>query len=179
MVRQTQAVQRLVDDAEQAWASPQEVMDTFRGLMRQMAGTVAIIATEHEGQWHGMAATSVISLCMEPPALLFCVNRAASIYEPLLARGAASINLLSREQSELCAIFSGKEKGAARFRHGSWVAGHDGLPRLEGAVGQLFVRTRQECAYGTHGVFSGALVAAGSSSADPLVYLNGGFATLA
>jgi flavin reductase (DIM6/NTAB) family NADH-FMN oxidoreductase RutF len=178
MIQQAQVMRRSAD-GKGAIISAQALTDALRGLMRQMAGTVAIIATEHEGQWHGMAATSVVSLCMEPPALLFCVNRSASIYQPLLGRGAACINLLSREQSDLCGIFSGKEKGAARFQHGTWTAGHEGLPCLEGALGHLFVRANQECAYGTHGVFSGALIEATVGGGDPLVYLNGGFAAFA
>jgi flavin reductase len=150
--------------------------DQFRQLMRQMAATVTLITTEHEGQWYGMAATSVVSLALEPPTLLFCVNRDASLYGALLARGAACINLLSREQAQLCGVFGGQERGAARFRHGQWEVGDDGLPRLDGAAGHIIVRSRCQFDYSSHGVFLGEVAQVQSSDgADPLIYLDGGF----
>lgn len=144
--------------------------------MRQMAGTVAVISTEADGEWHGMSATSVMSLSMDPPALLFCINRAASIYQPLLTRGDACINLLTRKQAELCSVFSGKEKGGARFAYGRWRAGRGGVPCLDEALGHVFVHAREEFVYSTHGVFSGAVEEVRLDSAQwPLVYLNGDF----
>lgn len=159
-------------------AAQDVLMSRFRHLMRQMAATVAVVATEHDGQWFGMAASSVVSLSMEPPALIFCVNRSASIYRPLLERGAACVNLLSEERAQLCAVFSGKEKSSARFRHGAWSAGHRGLPCLTDAVGQIVVSVREAFTHGTHAVFVGDVekVSVGCGR-PPLVYLDGSFIT--
>lgn len=150
----------------------------FRTAMRDMAGTVAIISTEVEGERHGMAATSVISLSMDPPSVLFCVNRDASIHGPLMRRSAAAINILGNDQASLCKVFSGGEKGAARFRHGTWHTGPEGLPCLAEAVETLVVRCQEQFAHGTHTVFSGDILNVLPGTArSPLVYLNGTFLT--
>ncbi|MEX0730737.1 MAG: flavin reductase family protein [Aquisalimonadaceae bacterium] len=148
----------------------------FKIAMRDMAGTVAIISTELDGERHGMAATSVVSLSMDPPSVLFCVNRSASIHEPLTQRGLASINILSEQQAPLCKIFSGGEKGGDRFDHGDWITGPEGLPCLTDAMETLIVRAEQQFVYGTHGVFSGEILQVlPNGGIKPLVYLNGNF----
>lgn len=144
--------------------------------MRDIAGSVAIIATERDGDRFGMAATSVVSLSMEPPSIVFCLNRNASLYAPLVARGAACVNVLSKDQAALCGIFSGKEKGSARFDHGRWICGTGRLPMLEGARQVLFVRTQEQFQFGTHAVFSGEVTDVRTGGgASPLVYLDGSF----
>lgn len=148
--------------------------EAFKGAMRNIAGTVTIITTEIDGQRSGMAVTSVVSLSMEPPSVIFCINRDSSIYHPLLGRGAAVINILSVDHSNLCGVFSGKEKGSARFGYGHWSQRPDGLPFLEDATGVLVARVEQQLVFGTHGVFAGEVLEVdGRGKGRPLVYLNG------
>jgi hypothetical protein len=49
--------------------------------------------------------------CTRSPSLIICVNRQATIYEPLLRSGAFSANLLRPEHQALSAAFSGKKAG--------------------------------------------------------------------
>ena len=49
--------------------------------------------------------------CPRSPSLIICVNRQATIYEPLLRSGAFSANLLRPEHQALSAAFSGKKAG--------------------------------------------------------------------
>jgi flavin reductase (DIM6/NTAB) family NADH-FMN oxidoreductase RutF len=175
--QQPESKSRMAPETDKPLPHP-PLSDSFRQLMRQMAATVTLITSEHDGHWYGMAATSVVSLTLEPPAVLFCVNRDASLYAALLARGAACINLLSREQADLCGIFGGQKRGAARFRHGEWSASHDGLPRLESAAGHIIVRSRCQFEYSSHGVFLGEVMHVNAAEgAESLIYLDGGFVT--
>lgn len=156
-----------------------ELADGLRAFMRGMAATVTIITTEWEGQPHGMAATAVTSLSFDPPSLLFCINRSASIWAPLRASGIACINALNEGHDGLCGIFSGKAEGAARFDHGRWERAPGRPPRLLDARASVLLRTVEIGTHGTHAIFLGDVIGAGEGEgADPLVYLDrrfGGF----
>ena len=64
-----------------------------------------------DGAVYGLAATAVTSLALDPPSLIICVNRQATIYEPLLHSGAFCANLLRPEHQALSAAFTGKKAG--------------------------------------------------------------------
>ena len=146
----------------------------FRAAMRRLAGTVTIVTTRHEARRYGMAATAVCSVCAEPPTLLVCVNRSASIHEPIAAAGRFCVNLLSLEHAELVAPFSGRLAGEARFDHGHWVSGALELPCLQDAQASVFCVVRQAVPYATHTVFFGEAVAVRvRQDVAPLVYQDG------
>lgn len=132
----------------------QALAEDFKRAMRRLTSTVSIIATGAEGERSGMVATAVSSLCTEPPSLLICINRTASLYQPLLANQRFSVNLLDATQSRLVGIFAGQLKGSARFEHGDWQACDD-LPYLCDAQATLFCSVDARLTYATHEVIVG------------------------
>ncbi|RON55855.1 flavin reductase family protein [Pseudomonas frederiksbergensis] len=132
----------------------QEPAEDFKRAMRRLTSTVSIIATGVGGSRCGMVATAVSSLCTDPPSLLICINRSASLYQPLLANQRFSVNLLDAAQSSLVGIFAGQLKGPARFEHGDWDAVDD-LPYLSDAQATLFCRVDARLTYATHEVIVG------------------------
>ena len=53
--------------------------NAFRDAMRQLAAGVGIVTAGKDNEWAGMTATSVTSLSLDPPTILACINREASI----------------------------------------------------------------------------------------------------
>lgn len=155
--------------------SEAEAREQFRLAMRCMAATVTIISTKRAGGQFGMTATSVVSVSMEPPSLLVCINRRASIHQPLIEAKAFCVNILSENQAEHCSIFSGASSGSDRFLFGTW--GEEvGLPYLDQAQANIFCVTDRQIDYGTHTIFIGRVHRARiAGHVSPLVYLNGGF----
>ena len=149
--------------------------DPFKAAMRRLGATVSIVTTEAGGSRTGMTATAVSSLCAEPPSLIVCVNRSASLH-PLLAEGASlCVNLLSEGQEELSAVFgSGKVQGEARFAHGSWRSGPNGAPALGGAQANLFGTVERLVDYGTHTIVILRVTSVTlAEDGAPLLYLDG------
>jgi flavin reductase (DIM6/NTAB) family NADH-FMN oxidoreductase RutF len=72
--------------------SPRE---QFRSAMRKLASTVCIITTAERNGRRALLATSVTSASLEPPAVLFCVSKAASIHGALKVGAECCVNLLS------------------------------------------------------------------------------------
>jgi flavin reductase (DIM6/NTAB) family NADH-FMN oxidoreductase RutF len=62
--------------------------------MRCIAATVIIVTADDGERYHGMTATAVTSLCMEPPSLLVCVNQKAFLHDMLLRAANFCVNVL-------------------------------------------------------------------------------------
>lgn len=138
---------------------PNDVADdlarSFRAAMRKLAATVTVVTTRDADGDHGMAATAVTSLSTSPPSLLVCVNRSASMHEPLRLSGRFCVNLLGTQHAALVHAFGGGLEGAARFGVGAWRHDGDGVGYLADAAAILFCTLEQSHAYGTHTIFIG------------------------
>ncbi len=123
-----------------------------------------------------MAASSLTSLTIDPPAVLVCVNRATSLHALLIPTAPLSVNLLSRDQSTVSQAFGGSQRGADRFKVGNWVDGENGLPKLKSAQANLQCVIDAMLAYGTHSiVIARVLRAEVSETVAPLIYQDGGY----
>ncbi len=161
--------------------SPGNLAPEFRGAMRRVAATVTLITTtDAAGQRHGMVATAVSSVTMDPPTLLICVNRSASLYAPLIQHGQFCVNVLMASHHELVACFSGQKIGETRFDTGDWrLDGTTGLPYLHGAQCNLFCRVDRVTTVGTHSVIiAGVNAVQVSDDVVPLLYVDGGLRAL-
>lgn len=155
---------------------PDELPVQFRAAMRRLAASVAIVAAKGENGPVGMAATSVTSLTVDPPAVLVCVNRSTLLHGLLVPTAALSVNLLSREQQDVSAAFGGGIPQEDRFRSGDWREGPGGLPELAGAQANLSCVIDAMLAYGTHSIVIARVLAARVSDAvAPLIYQDGGY----
>lgn len=147
----------------------------FKGAMRRLASGVALITTAHQGRRYGMAATAVSSLSMDPPALTVSVNRGASMYEPLMARGEFCVNILQECHAEMCRSFTAAA-GEDRFRFGTWHDHAGGLPYLVDSQAAIICRAGPTMTFATHTLFVGEVIGIVlDDKVAPLIYLDGGY----
>lgn len=155
-----------------------QVAQALKAAMRQLASGVSVITTSQGGAWHGMTATSVISLSMDPPSVLVCINRTATIHGPLLEAGAFCVNLLSSRQEDVCAVFSSKSRRDERFADGLWQIGPLEMPYHPHAEANIFCAVDQVHEYGTHSVVLARVCHVSEGASDtrsPMIYLDGRF----
>lgn len=153
----------------------------FRQSMRQLAGTVTVVATGSAGARFGLTATAICSLSDDPPTLLACVNRSASAHDVIQKNRSFSVNLLSGEQAAVANRFAGRSglRGEARFEGATWGTLHTGSPILKDALAAFDCQVAQEQVFPTHTIFIGKVVAAAArEDADPLIYIRGAFRRL-
>ena len=55
--------------------------DAFRNAMSVLASAVNVVTTDGPAGRAGFTATAVCSVSDEPPSLLVCLNRSASVYD--------------------------------------------------------------------------------------------------
>jgi flavin reductase (DIM6/NTAB) family NADH-FMN oxidoreductase RutF len=149
---------------------------SFRAAMRRLAATVTIISTGTAGIRHGITATAVTSLSVDPPSLLVCVNRSGKIHQYLSESDRFCVNLLHSEQAALSEAFSGKLHPDERFMHGNWVEDGDGLPYLADAQANVFCNKVECMAYASHAIFIGEVARVEiADEIRPLIFSDGGY----
>lgn len=159
--------------AEPAGA-PGGLRDDFRAAMRRVASTVAVVTCQRDGEWAGMAATSVTSLSLDPPSLLVCVNRGAGIRGSVRHGSAFTVNLLDRRHASVSVAFGGGVPVAERFGTGAWQASETGVPWLEDGLAAVECVVDGEIEYGSHSIIIGRVQSVRiSGEATPLIYLDG------
>lgn len=151
-------------------------MDSLKQALRRLAKAVVVITTVKDGVRHAMAATAVSELSFDPPSMLICVNRNASLY-PILASGAPfAINILHTSHLSVAERCAGAVKGEERFLVGDWRSTDIGVPRLGDAQASIVCTNAKQVDYGTHGIFIGDVVEVFTEGDPaPLVYLDGRF----
>ena len=157
-------------------ADPAVVAADFRGAMRRLASGVAIVVGQGGDAPVDMAATSITSLTMDPPAVLVCVNQTAGLHACLSPGCAISVNLLSRHQRDVSSAFGGAVAREDRFGVGQWTDDAHGLPMLEDAQANLACTIDNIMPYGSHSIVVARVNAVRLSDAiEPLIYQDGAY----
>jgi len=143
---------------------------TFREAMRQLAGGVSVVTVGAHEERTGLIATSVTSLCADPPTLLVCVKRDSSSYQALTRFGFFAVNVLAADQREVAERFGGRSalKGSQRYRGGRWLVLPSGVCRLADAAAVFECEVEECIERHTHAIVIGrvrhVLVGSGSGA---------------
>lgn len=147
----------------------------FRRVMGHFATGVTIITTiDPAGKPVGLTANSVASVSLDPPSLLFCLDRGADCFDAFETTDRFAVNVLSEDQQELSTRFA--TKGGDKFRGVEHRLSERGSPLLEGATGHLDCRIVGRHRIGDHVIYVGE-VDAGNATADlpPLLFFRGAY----
>jgi flavin reductase len=144
--------------------------------MRRAASSVAVITTAFEGRIHGMTATAMTSVSVEPPTLLVVVNRTTRTH-PIIARSRRfAVNVLASGQESVAARFAaGVEnqfEGIAHELHAAEV------PIIAGAAATFACVAVEAIDVATHTIFIGEVEEARHSERPPLLYHDGRYRDL-
>jgi len=158
----------------------QAIADATKAIMRRVAKSVWVIACRHEGKRMAMAATSVDAFTMDPPAMLFCINRNASMYPALAKERFFSVNMLGADHEAVSQACSGGLNGEERFSVGLWEDHPEtGVPMLSDAQGVMICSKENSLSHGTHELFVGSVIDVRMTAPlHPMVYLSGGYARI-
>ncbi|WP_298396860.1 flavin reductase family protein [Sphingobium sp.] len=151
-------------------------MESLKQALRRLAKAVVVITSTKDGVRYAMSATAVSELSFDPPSMLVCVNRSASLYSVLETGAPFAINILHHDQLDIATRCAGAVKGEARFETGDWLESDEGVPLLGGAQASILCRNARQIDHGTHGIFIGDVMSVQLAGVpDPLVYLDGRF----
>lgn len=149
------------------------VHDNFRSAMRRHAASVCVVTVPGDEDLNGMTITAATSFSMDPPAVLICVNKAASVTSRLQLEQQFGLTLLAGDQEDIAAAFAKSPSGPQRFAHGEWLQTQTS-PCLVGAASNLSCTVVETIAYGSHVAVIGSVdeVQIGSTG-QGLLYCDG------
>ncbi|PEQ89393.1 flavin reductase [Bacillus sp. AFS006103] len=146
----------------------------FRSAMGKFATGVTVIATEVEGEIHGMTANAFMSVSLDPKLVVISIGEKAKVLNKIKESMIFTVNILAADQEELSMIFAGqlKEHKEVTFER------LDGKPVLSGAVAQIACEVSAEHVEGDHTLFIGKVTDIHLEDAEPLVFYNGKYRSL-
>ena len=150
-------------------ANKQASLDTraFRRTMGLFATGVTVITTRVNGDIHGMTASSVAPVSLDPLLVLVSIARRTRMYGIIHRAGKFAINILSEHQEELSRHFAGAETGlppaSLRFESGP----DDGAPFIHDTLAAIRCRIEREVDVGDHVVVLGRVIQLREGSPAP------------
>jgi flavin reductase len=153
-----------------------ELDQDFRAAMRRLAATVSVVTIWEGTRPLGMTATAVTSLAADPPSLLVCVNKSATMHDSLAGVGHFCVNLLHSEQETVAKMFADSSTRDVRFATGGWLQEDQNPPYLPDAQAVFLCEKIQTIAFGTHNIYIGAVRNVRfRRDVNPLIYVDGRF----
>ena len=129
----------------------------FREAMSRLPAAVHIITTDGPAGLGGITASAVSSISVEPPMMLFCINKSSASVARMIENRVFCINTLASTDQELSDIFAGRtaQKLEEKFKHGSWTRLATGAPVLVSALVAFDCRLIEAKEVATHIVMIG------------------------
>lgn len=150
----------------------------FRASLSRFASGVTVLTTRTaDGRDHGMTATAFSSLSLDPPLILVCIDRAASMAGPLETATHLAVHVLADDQESLSRRFAAKD--GDRFAGLEPHRGAGDVPLLDGAIVRLQCRITDRHPGGDHVIVVAEVLAAEVHDHAPLLYFRGRYARLA
>ena len=154
---------------------PEPFKKEFLQAMRGITSTVTIVSAKDGENKQAMTATSVVSLSLDPPSMLVCINQEASIHKVMKEGLGFCINILSLGQENLADICSIKGKEEQRFLVGNW-SELENIPYNIDSQSNLFCNCVKAIEHTTHTIYLGEIIEVlNQSSLNPLLYKDGNY----
>ncbi|MEW6206797.1 MAG: flavin reductase family protein [Acidobacteriota bacterium] len=152
--------------------------DEFRRAMASFASGVNIVTTRSEENAKlGITVSAFSSLSLEPPLILICIDKRASIHDHLREGRHFAVNILAEGQESLSNRFASRETD--RFNGIECAEGASGLPLIGGALAHIECRVVAAYPGGDHTIYVGEVEATRVSEGNPLAYFRGRYSRLA
>lgn len=149
--------------------------ERYREAMRRFTSTVTVISTGQNGERHGMTATAVSSVSLDPPSLLVCVNRRGRLHTMMEGCERFCVNVLHSQQVAVARAFAEPDH-AERFASGDWQVNGDGIPYLKDAQAVIACTKSLAVPHGSHTIFIGNVEdIMVRDDISPLLYQNGAY----
>ena len=147
----------------------------FRNAMGKFATGVTVVATEVDGNVHGMTANAFMSVSLSPKLVVVSISERAQMLEKINQSGKFSVNILSSSQQDLSMIFAGQQKNHQEVKFERLGE----VPVLAGAVAQIACEVSAAHIEGDHTLFIGRVTDIQIEDLEPLIYFSGKYRALA
>lgn len=136
-------------------------------------GVTAITGVNDDDEKLGLVVGTFQSLSLDPPLVMFCVDKSSSSWPKLRKLQKFTANILSDDQISICRSLS--RKGPQKFEGLPCTAGPLGTPHLAGATAYIDCVVTAEVVVGDHYMVVGAVTNMEEGTGDALLFRAGKF----
>ncbi len=146
----------------------------FIETMRYITSSVSVVTTDGIAGKAGITVSSASTLCVEPPAMLVCINNASNVLEPIIKNKRICINVLSSIQESVADSFAGRidQWKSNKFACASWKEKESFPPALLNALANIHCQLVQTTNFGTHTILICEVIEIENNNVPGLVYVN-------
>jgi len=152
----------------------------FRHALGHLAGGVTVVTTrDEEGGRHGLTATAVCSVSLEPPLVLVSIEEDSNTHAIIERSGVFALNFLARDERDVALRFASTPDD--KFEGLTVSDAPTGCPLLDRAIAWCDCVVVQTVVAGDHTVFIGRVEMAEVPRAGephPLIHYAGRWTTL-
>lgn len=150
----------------------------LRNAFGQFATGVTVVTAAPQGHApFGMTANSFSSLSLDPPLLLWSIQRSSDLFEAFEAVDQFAINILAADQQDLSNAYA--KKGAHDLAAEHYLMGDSGCPILKRAVASFECSMENRFDGGDHVILVGRVQELTSNTElEPLLFHAGKYRTL-
>ncbi len=151
--------------------------DEFRSVLGRFPSGVTVVTTKAaDGSDQGMTVSAFCSVSLEPPLVLICIEKTASVHDALTRAPAFVANILAAKQEQVARRFSIVD--IDRFDGVGFSRTRNGIAVLDDALGVIECSKFALHDAGDHTVIVGEVEATRAETGTPLLYYRGGYAQL-
>jgi flavin reductase (DIM6/NTAB) family NADH-FMN oxidoreductase RutF len=150
----------------------------FRRALGSFATGVAVVTTcDKAGANRGITVNSFSSVSLDPPLILFCLDRAAMSFDCFSEADRFAVNVLDKRQQDLSVRFATASADKWEGVDCEHLAG--GLPLLRGCLANLICSRQSLYDGGDHVIIVGRVVELlGTIDGDPLIYFQSAYRSI-
>ncbi|MEP7066724.1 MAG: flavin reductase family protein [Gemmatimonadota bacterium] len=153
---------------------------TFRSVLGRFASGVTVVTVRDNQLYdHGMTVSAFCSVSLDPPLVLVCIEKSASLHSVLAIGNTASqfaVNILESTQEDIARRFA--EEHPDRFEGVGFGRGTTGAPIISDCLAVIECEVQSRHPAGDHTIVIGKVLASATSEGSPLLYYRGGYASL-
>jgi flavin reductase ActVB len=151
--------------------------DEFRAVLGRFPSGVTVVTTRDDaGSDQGMTVSAFCSVSLEPPLILICIEKTASVHATLTTAAGFVVNVLSATQEQLARRFSIVD--IDRFDGVGFSRSAEGYAILDDVLSVIECRRYAQHDAGDHTIIIGEVDASRVEPGAPLLYYRGGYAQL-
>lgn len=149
----------------------------FRQALGAFTTGVTIVTTcGADGQDYGLTANSFNSVSIDPPMVLWSLNKDSTSAHAFTGSQHFAVHILANDQEHLSNRFA--KRGVDKFVGLTTSRGPEDIPLLEGCSARFQCRTTYQYEGGDHVILVGEVLAFDRTETSPLVFHGGGYRRL-
>ena len=142
----------------------------FKKALSKFATGITIITINYNDKFYGKTVNSFASLSLNPPLVLFSIDKKSSSLKSFLNSNYIGINFLSNKQKKLSQLFSNKKN---LWRNTKYFLTKEKIPMINNSVVNFSSKKYKTLPNGDHIIFICKIIDIKiNESAKPLIYLN-------